>query len=103
MTGHLNPALDPCECGRAKRVTPKKGCIQCEAMDRERYRTIRTTDVVRRRLARYDELVSIEELAIATGLQVGQVRDAMTALLDRGEAERVGRSVAAEYRIRRAS
>lgn len=91
-------ANDPCECGGGPRIAYEKGCVRCEAMDQERYRPEQTVNIVRRKLARFD-LVSLSELADTCGMTETQVRFAMRRLIDRGEVETVGASVATEYRL----
>lgn len=93
-------ARSECECGNVPRIAYGKGCAECEAMDRARYQGERVVDVVRRKLARFDQ-VSLPELALVCGVTEAQVRNAMGTLVGNGEVEVVGRSIATEYRLKR--
>ena len=92
-------AADPCECGSGPRVAYEKGCARCEGMDRERYRAVRTVDVVRRKLGRFD-LVSVGELAGACGATTAQVGATLRHLVETGEVETVGENSGMEYRLK---
>lgn len=95
-------AIDPCECGNVPRVGIGKGCARCEGMDRQRYQAERMVDVVRRNIARFD-LVSSVELAAVCNATARQMTSALRHLMERGEIEAVGESTATEYRKRRAA
>ncbi len=90
---------DPCECGQGPRIAYEKGCAQCEAMDQERYRTERTTNIVRRKLARFD-MASMAEIAQACDMPVTQVEYSMRRLVENGEVDVIGAGNATEYRIK---
>lgn len=92
-------AADPCECGAGPRVGYDRGCKRCEAMDVQRYKAVRTVDVVRRVLARFD-LVSVGELAEACSATTAQVGATLRHLVETGEVETVGENSGMVYRLK---